>query len=335
VVLKLEQIRMHLNESAFEPSKLVAEYVTKYVNKLNLYNIEELEREFIRKLSDYVKLPRESLTAFPSSTEALIAIMRYIRSRGLKLMTVWPSFHGVVDLARMEGISIGLIQLTPENFELDLVKLSKEGGPNKALYLPNPNNPTSNMLFSDRATLEFLLRKFGLVIVDEAYYEFARYTVADFVKDADNLVIVRTFSKAFSLAGARVGYALASRELTLELQEYTPGFSIATTSLAAALGALEDMEYMEKVVKETIELRDALRERLLSLGLHVLDSKTSFLFIKTPVPGREIAKRLAQRGIRVRSYGFEEIRNYIRVSVSQKENNSVFLEAISDILKTL
>lgn len=335
MVVELEQVRMHLNESAFEPSRLVAEYVAKYVNKLNLYSIEELEREFTRKLSSYVGLPEEYVSTFPSSTEALNAAIRYIRSRGLRLVTVWPSFHGLLDQVRMEGVDIGFIQLTPENFELDLVKLAREGSPDKALYLPNPNNPTSNLLFNDKDTLEFLLRRFGLVIVDEAYYEFSGYTVADFVREVDNLIVVRTFSKAFSIAGARVGYAIASQELTRRLMENTPMFSIATPSLAAALGALEDIDYMKKVVEKTIKLRDDLRKEVLGLGLYAPVSKTNFLFIKTPIPGRYIAKQLAQRGIRVRGYDFEEIRNYVRVSVSRKENNLAFINALSDILKTL
>lgn len=329
------QARMHLNESAFEPSRLVAEYVAKYVNKLNLYSIEELEREFTKKLSNYVGLPEEYLSIFSSSTEALNAAIRYIKSRGLKLVTVWPSFHGLLDQVRMEGVDIGFIWLTPENFELDLVKLSSEGSPDKALYLSNPNNPTSNLLFNDRTTLEFLLRRFGLVIVDEAYYEFSGYTVADLVRDVDNLIVVRTFSKAFSIAGARVGYAIASQELTQKLLENTPKFSIAITSLAAALGALEDVDYMKKVVEETIKLRDDLREKVLSLGLHTPISKTNFLFIKTPIPGKYIAKQLAQKGILVRGYDFEEIRNYIRVTISRRENNLAFINALSNILKTL
>lgn len=325
--------RMHLNESPFEPSKLVSLYVSRYVNALNLYHVEELEKEFLKKLSDYVKLPTEYVSVFPSSSEALIALIRYCRSRGLKLVSVWPSFHGFLEFAQMEGVRADLINLVPDSFELDLVKITREGSSTKALYLSNPNNPTSNMLFQDKETLDFLSRRFGLVMVDEAYFEFSRFTVADRVKDYDNLVVVRTFSKAFSLAGARVGYVISNPELLRELNRYTALFSVSIASLAAALGALEDIKYMEEVVRKVIELREELRKNLAELGLYSLDSRTNFLFIKTPIPGRALAKRLVEKGIKIRAYGDDMIKNYIRVSISSRENNLSFLKALSEYLK--
>ncbi|MEM1931322.1 MAG: histidinol-phosphate transaminase [Sulfolobales archaeon] len=325
--------RMHLNESPFEPSKLVSTYVSKYVSALNLYHVDELEREFLKKLSNYVKLPEEYVGVFPSSSEALASIIRLCKSRGLRLSSVWPSFHGFIELARMENTSVELISLTPESFELDLAKIAREGSSSKALYLSNPNNPTSNMLFQDLETLEFLINRFGLVIVDEAYFEFSRFTVADKVKNYDNLMVVRTFSKAFSLAGARVGYAIANPELLEELKGHTPLFSVSITSLAAALGALEDLRYMEEVVSKTIELREELRKGLAKIGLSTLDSRTNFLFVKLPTSGRPVAKYLAERGIKVRSYEDESIKNYIRVSVSSRENNLSFLRALHEYLR--
>lgn len=327
-------VRMHLNESPFEPSELVSSYVSRYVRTLNLYHVEELEREFLKKLSDYVKLPEEYIGVFPSSSEALVAIARYCRSRGLKMVSVWPSFHGFLEFAQMEGVGVDLIGLTPDSFELDYVKVSREGTLGKALYLANPNNPTSNMLFQDKATIRFLLNRYGLVIVDEAYFEFSKFTVADNVRDYDNLVVVRTFSKAFSLAGARVGYVMASPGLMKELAKHTALFSVSTISLAAALGALEDLSYMEEAVRKIVELRGELRKGLSELGLYSMDSKTNFLFVRAPIPGRTIARYLSGRNIKVRAYDDDVIRNYVRVSVSSRENNLNFLKALSEYLGT-
>jgi len=325
--------RMHLNESPFEPSKLVSTYISKYVSVLNLYHVEELEREFLKKLSDYVKLPEEYVGVFPSSSEVLMSIIRFCRSRGLRLSSVWPSFHGFIEFAQVENVDVDLINLIPGSFELDLVKIAREGSSNKALYLANPNNPTSNMLFQEEETLDFLVNRFGLVVVDEAYFEFSKFTVADKVTNYDNLVVVRTFSKAFSLAGARVGYAIANPELLRELKRRTALFSVAITSLAAALGALEDIKYMEEIVSRVIELREELRESLVELGLNALDSRTNFLFVKLPTTGRSLAKYLVEKGIKVRSYDDELIRNYIRVSISSRENNLRFLRALYEYFK--
>ncbi len=328
-------VRMHLNESPFEPSGLVASYVSRYVSSLNLYHVEELEREFMKRLSGYVGLPEEHLRFFPSSSEALAAVIRYCKSRGLRLVSVWPTFHGLLEFARMEGARVDLVGLAPDSFELDLLGLAREGGSSRALYLCNPNNPTSNMLFEDRATLDFLLGRFGLVVVDEAYFEFSEFTVADKIRESDGLVVVRTFSKAFSLAGARVGYIVASPELASRLGEHSALFSTPVTSLAAALGALQDLGYMREVVRRTIELREELRRGVSELGLRSLDSRTNFLFVRVPVPGRALARRLSEAGIKVRAYDDEAVRNYVRVSVSTRENNLSFLRALSEILKTL
>ncbi len=327
--------RMHLNESPFEPSKLVASYVSRYASLLNLYQVEELEAEFMKRLSSYVGLPEDHLRFFPSSSEALATVIRYCRSKGLRLVSVWPTFHGFRELAQMEGVRVDQVDLTPGSFELDLARLAREGGSGRALYLCNPNNPTSNMLFEDRVTLDFLLDRFRLVVVDEAYFEFSRFTVADRVRDSDGLLVVRTFSKAFSLAGARVGYVAANPELAAELGDYAMLFSVPITSLAAALGALEDLDYMEEVVERTLELREELRRGVSELGLHSLDSRTNFLFIKTPAPGGVLTRRLREAGLRVRAYDDDAIRNYIRVSVSTRENNLRFLGALAEILRTL
>ncbi|MCX8184693.1 MAG: histidinol-phosphate transaminase [Sulfolobales archaeon] len=325
--------RMHLNESPFEPSKHISSLLSKYVNTLNLYHVEELEEEFLKKLSSYTKLPREYIHIFPGSSEALITLIRFCRSRGLRLTSIWPSFHGFVEFANMEEANLDFIYLTPESFELDLAKLAVAGSYSRAIYLANPNNPTSNMLFQDVDTLELLLNRFGLVIVDEAYFEFSRYTVADRVSDYDNLIVVRTFSKAFSIAGARVGYTIANQELSEELSRYTALFSTSTASIASALGALEDVEYAMEVVRKVIELRDELKRDVEKLGLYSLDSRTNFLFIKTPILGRDLARNLGEKGIRVRAYSDDLIKNYLRVSVSSRENNLRFIEALKILLR--
>ena len=327
-----EYIRMHLNESPFSPSPAVRLRVLKYLERLNLYHARELEEEFVRRLSEYTGMPTEYLSVFPGSSEALIAILRYCKRIGLKLVTVWPSFHGIVEFASMEGVDLGYAKLVPERFDLDLAELSRRGGPGKALYIVNPNNPTSNMLFEDFETLEFLLRRYGLVIVDEAYYEFSGFTVARGVLEWGKLVVVRTFSKAFSLAGARVGYVIANPEVVRELNSLEAAFSVPITSLAAALGALEDLDYVRKVVSEVVLLRDELKELLRSEGLGVLDSRTNFLLIRTPVRGLEVARELARRGIRVRSYRDPDLEYFIRVSIASREGNKKFFEELRRVL---
>ena len=329
-------IRMHLNEAPFPPSPVVAEYLEKYSRVLNRYSWEELSNELLEELSQYVGVDRGCVSVYPSSSEALRTILRYVKKQGYKFLMLVPGFHAIYEFANIEGVQVEELSLDLPGFTLPIERLLSVADRRTTVYLSNPNNPTSNLLVRDREVIEELCQRAALVVVDEAYFEFSGVTFAELVESrCSNLVIIRTFSKAFALAGARVGYLASSKELVREIDKHRPYYDVPIPSMAAALGALQDLDYMKKIVDEVKKLREELRRGVEKLGLRVLPSETNFLFIELPVKGEIVAKELKKRGILTKYFRRPEIERFLRVSVALREENKAFLENLRDVLEMI
>lgn len=327
-------IRLHLNESPYPPSPRVGEYLARYTSVLNRYESAELREELLRELSNYVNISRDYISLYPSSSAALIALLKYVKRNNLRFLTTFPGFHGIKEFAKLEYVAVYYHSLTPRSFELELDKFLREMNKQTVVYIANPNNPTSNILLHDEDSVKRLCERALLVVIDEAYYEFSGITFTKLLRDnlCENLVIVRTFSKAFALAGARIGYVVSSPKLLTELNRYRPLFDVAIPSMAAALAALRDRDYMFKIVSVTKYLRDKLRFEIENLGLYVLPSATNFLFIELPLPGQIVAEKLQSMNILIKTYSDPGIENYIRVSVGSEEENRQFIESLRNVL---
>ncbi len=328
-------VRLHLNESPFPPSPYVGEYLARYATILNRYESKELETELLRELASYVGLEREYISIYPSSSAALITILKYTKRKGFRFLMTFPGFHAIKEFAELEDISVEYHRLTPRTFKLNEDALLRELDKRTVLYISNPNNPTSNILITDEKTIVELCERSALLVLDEAYYEFSGITFTKLLRDGtcENLVIIRTFSKAFALAGARIGYLLGNPKTLSELNSYRPLFDVPIPSMAAALAALRDKNYVMKLVASIKYLRDKLRSEVESLGLYILPSATNFLFIELPTKSIIIAEKLKKQGILVKPYSDPGIENYIRVSVGSEEENRKFIEALKNVLK--
>lgn len=324
--------RLNLNESPFPPSPRVVEELARAGYVLNRYFDEELWNNFVKALSHYAKLPREYVSPYPSSSDALCKLLRLARFEGMRVVVVWPGFFALRDFARVEGVDLEFYNLKLPNFELDVEELLKLVDEKTMLILCNPNNPTSNMLIEDGRIVEELSSRTGILVVDEAYYEFSGVTFAHLVKKLENLVIVRTLSKAFCLAGARVGYVLAHPSMISKLDRLRVKFDIPIPSIAAAYAALRDLDYVKKVVEAIKVLRDRMASRLRELGLRVLPSATNFLFVELPRRGAEVAEELKKMGVYVAFFDEPPIQNFIRVSVGREDENARFVRALARVL---
>lgn len=324
--------RLNLNESPFPPSPRVIEELARSGYVLNRYFDENLWNDFMKALSHYAKLPREYVSPYPSSSDALCKLLRLARFEGLRVVTTHPGFFALKDFARVEGVKLEFFELRPPSFELDVEKLEKFVDGNTMLILYNPNNPTSNILIRDERIVEELASRTKILVIDEAYYEFSGVTFAPLVKKLENLVIVRTLSKAFCLAGARVGYVLANPSTLSKLDSLRIKFDIPIPSIAAAYAALRDLDHVRKVVEAIKVLRERLARELRELGLRVLPSATNFLFVELPRRGAEVARELEKMGIYVAVFDEPPIQNFIRVSVGKEDENARFVRGLRRVL---
>ncbi|MDX9755132.1 MAG: aminotransferase class I/II-fold pyridoxal phosphate-dependent enzyme, partial [bacterium] len=194
-----------------------------------------------------------------------------------------------------------------------------------------PNNPTG--LLSSRDELRSLLPHLpGIVFVDECYYELSGETLADVVCAYPNLILLRSLSKGFGLAGLRVGYAVASEGLIDRMARSALTFPVNCIAQAAALAALEDRELYHERVRRLVIMREELSEAFRAQGLEVLPSRTNFIMTFWP-EGTSPASHLAEKGIWVsdQTKALASSRPALRIAVGSEEENQILLGAVRDL----
>jgi len=198
------------------------------------------------------------------------------------------------------------------------------------IFLDNPNNPTGGVIARD--DIIRVLDEGKITVIDEAYYEFYGESVSDLINDYPNLIVLRTFSKAFGLGGLRVGYAVACKDIIELLDRVRPPFNVNSLAMDAALAALDDVDYMKKTVDKIVEDRNRLSESLAS-KLKVFPSQTNFLLMDvSPSSAQEFFERMLERKIVVRKFGrFEGFEGeFIRITVGTKKENEKLIEALEN-----
>lgn len=250
------------------------------------------------------------------------------------------SQHGFVRFrqqAAMTGTRI--IEIPMTDWTHDLETMGRAANPRtKILFVANPNNPTGT--YSTTSELRDFLGAVpdtALVVIDEAFYDFAienddyPRTVPDLVRGHPNLLILRTFSQAYGLAGMRVGYALGDSEVLGWLDRIRLPFNVNLPAQRACLAALADAPFLARSVAATIKHREALAASLRGLGFGVLDSATNFLFVHSRVRGRALSRALFKRGIVIHPLDEYGLAEHVRISVGTSEQNAALLRALKDI----
>uniref|UniRef100_A0A7C4F7T4 histidinol-phosphate transaminase n=1 Tax=Thermofilum pendens TaxID=2269 RepID=A0A7C4F7T4_THEPE len=328
------RLRLHMNESPYPPPPLVSELVGRYADLLNLYEVEELEEQLLDKLSAYAGVERENIDLYAGSSEALLVALVLAKALGLEIVVTRPTFFLVHELAESVGVRLVPVQLRGHEFSLEGEELLR-AAKGRLVYLASPNNPTGNIILSDEDLLARLAKRARMVFLDEAYYEFSGVTFKDAAVELENVVVLRSLSKAFCLAGARVGYTVSSAHAKKLLARFRPGYEVSVLSQAAALAALESMDYVRSVVRRIVEAREWLREELVERGLQALKSSTNFLLVRLGQPCESVGRALEERGVLVMCPGewFKELSHYVRVTVGRREDMVFFLGALDDALR--
>ena len=222
-----------------------------------------------------------------------------------------------------------------ENFRILKEDYYRENG---GIIFPNPNAPTA--IYEDLDFVEDILahNRDSIVIVDEAYVDFAGKSAIELIGKYDNLIVTQTFSKARSMAGMRIGYAISNPDLIRCLNDVKYSFNSYTMSQAAIVcgaAAVEDKAYFEQTVNRIIRTREQAKEVLEKLGFELTDSRANFLFVKHPqYDGEQLFKELKDEGIYVRHWNDERIRDYLRITVgTDEEMERLFISLKKKLLK--
>jgi len=277
-------------------------------------------RPFVKALSRYTGYPEEFLVAGAGMDEIITTICRIFLGPGDSALIPVPTYNLYGLAVKLCG-ALPLFQTRLSGFAVD-TKIPERI---KMAFLCSPNNPTGNSLSEEnvRAIVE---ETDAIVFLDEAYAEFAEKSLLKLVREYDNLVVGRTLSKAFGLAGLRLGYAVASPWIAQQYRRVAPLFSISSPSLAAGVAALRDLDWMRECVKKIVLERERMSERLNCSN----PSEGNFLYVHTEKKSETVVERLLRRGIVVRDCssfpGSGE--HCLRVTVGRPTENDRFLEEL-------
>ncbi|MBO5206428.1 MAG: histidinol-phosphate transaminase [Clostridia bacterium] len=328
----MKYIKLNTNESPFAPSESVIAAAEREAHRLMLYSDPECT-PLVSAFSELYGIDKSELIMTNGSDEVLnFAFMAFSdTSCPIVFPDITYGFYPV--FARLNGIPYEEIPLS-EDFS---VNPEDYIGIGKNIVIANPNAPTGIVL--SLADIERIVASNpdNVVIIDEAYVDFGAESAVALVPKYPNLLVTGTFSKSRSLAGARLGFGIAQRELIADLNTIkysTNPYNVNRMTMAAGEAAIRDNAYYMNNCKTVMENREYTRERLLALGFRVLPSVANFLFAESPdIDGEKLYLELRRRGILIRHFSKERIKNFNRITVGTRAEMDALLAQIENILK--
>jgi len=324
-------IKLNSNENPFPPSPRVKEVLSRLnYEDLRIYP-DPMSLELREKLGSIYGFSPDQIICGNGSDDILNIIVRTFVQPGEGIGLYEPTFPlykvlGIIHGSRVIPVPVAEPYDRPPEPPADV----------RVFFLANPNSPVG---FGYPASLvaELAQRVKGIFVADEAYVEFARENALNLIRDFKNLIIVRTVSKSYSLAGARLGYAIGNEELIQEMFKVKDPFNVTRLTQAVVSAALEDQEYFRKNISEIIAIREWFTREVQTLGYRVVPSQANFLFPQPPQKGRGVKfyQRLFDRKILTRHYDEEGLRDGVRLTIGTREDMASALQVLKEILPTL
>lgn len=325
-------IKLNTNESPFPPSESVFRSAEEASRSLQLYSDPEC-RELNQKAAQAFGVAPENILMTNGSDEILnFAFMAFgDEDHPFAFPNLTYGFYPV--FAKLNHVPFREIPLR-EDFSID-VKDYENLGMN--IVIANPNAPTGLLLGLSDIERIVKTNPENVVVIDEAYIDFGGESAISLIEKYDNLLVTRTFSKSYSLAGARLGFGIAAPSIIADLNTIkysTNPYNVNRMTAACGIAALEDRAYYMQNCKTIIENRRKAAKALSDLGFFVTDSKANFLFAAHPkMDGKELYLLLKERGILIRHFEIPEIKNFNRITVGTEEEMNCLIEAVKEIQK--
>jgi len=332
--LKIQAIKLASNENPLGPSPKAMEAARSALSRANRYP-DGGSKVLRQALAARHGVSAEEIFVGLGSSEIIDLAARALLRPGLAGLTSHGTFALYPIAIRASGAT--LVEVAQRKHGFDLAAMAGAiHEETRVIYLANPNNPTGTA-FGAAELDEFLARvpQDVLVVLDEAYIEYAERMdfprSLELFRERNNLVILRTFSKVYGLAGLRIGYGIARAGLVHEWNKLRTPFNTSGVAQAAALAALEDAEHVRRSVEITRAGRGQLIAGLGRMGLHPLASETNFVFVELGPHAKQVSKELLQHGVIVRPLGWTGFPEAIRISVGTPEENDTFLAAMGQV----
>jgi histidinol-phosphate aminotransferase len=325
------------NENPLGPSPMAIREMTQGL--WNLHRYPDMHAFDLKKaLCDLYRLRPENIVLGNGSEGIMGYIVRAFLRPGQEVLTSAHSFIGFTILARSVGAKLITVPMTTD-LRFDVEALARAiNDETKIIYIANPNNPTGTCI--TRKEFDFLMSRVPehvLVILDEAYFEFARAR-ADYPDSMDyrydNVITLRTFSKAYGLAGIRVGYGFGHSDLISNLNKIKLPFEPNLIAQLGAKGALKDQPHLERTIKTNVEQYARTVQFFEQKNIRLIDSATNFVTLRTgsAEASRHLFDQLLNCGVIIRPLVANEMPDYVRVSMGTPEEMDHFFEAMEQVL---
>jgi histidinol-phosphate aminotransferase len=337
----IKMIKLGSNENSFGPSPLAIRAMEKAAKSVHLYPDTDMVA-LRERLAERHGVSPNQLIVTAGSTNLLDILARTLLAPGLNAVTSERSFIIYPIVTRSVGAEFRQVPCRNDGFDLDAISDAIDSE-TRLVYIANPNNPTGTMIPA-REMDRFLDRLPDNIVValDEAYFEYAEWLARerhvdyshalDYVRQERSVVVLRTFSKTYGLAAARVGYGMGPAELINYLARLKTAFIVNGVGEAGALAALDDREHYEKSMRNNSAQLALLTRQLRDMGYTPVESWANFLYIETGEDASALARRLQKNGVIIRPLtGSWGARTAIRVSIGLPEENRKFIEALKRV----
>ena len=326
-------IKLNTNESPYPPAySLKSDFDMELIKGLKLYSDPDV-KELKEAIEEFYDLDKKEVFIGNGSDECLYYSFMAFGGAGVSFPDITYGFYKVY--ADVNHLRANVIPLK-EDFSIDVKDYKNLG---TAIIIANPNAPTGLMLslIEIREILEN--NKNNVVIIDEAYIDFAdeKSSAVSLISEYDNLLVIQTFSKSRSLAGARVGFAMGNAGLIADLDRIKFSinpYNVNTLSMKMAVEGIKNTGYFYENCNKIKETRAFTKNELEKLGFTVLDSKANFLFAgNDKISGSRLYEELKSRGILIRHFNDERIKEYNRITIGSMEEMEIFIEKVKEIIK--
>ena len=328
----MKYVKLNTNESPFPPSPLAIRKAGEVLERLQLYS-DPVCTELVKKAAQVYHVDTDEILFSNGSDEILDFIfMAYCdEEHPAAFADITYGFYPV--FAQINCVPYEEIPLK-EDLSLDIADYK---GIRKTIFLANPNAPTGIALTPGQIEEILKTNPDNVVVVDEAYVDFGAQSCVPLIHQYDNLLVVQTFSKSRSMAGARLGFAIGCKDLIRDLNaiKYSVNpYNVNSMTIAAGTGALEDEDYRIRNCRIIEENRAYTVRELKKLGFTMTDSLANFIFVTHPeMDGEKLYLALKARGVLIRHFTKERIRDYNRITIGTREQMDVLLRNVEEIQK--
>lgn len=322
------EVRLDTNTNVLGSNPAAAEYLRTHTWDLNGYP-DTYSGELRNALGELYGLDPSNIIAGNGSDEMLDVIFKTFMNWGDDAAVPFPSYSLYDYFVKSNGGSAKMVDLT-DDFQLDVDALVRTKA--KITIVPSPNNPTGNC-FRARDLEDLVSRFDGIVVIDEAYAEYAGDGYIGKVEEFDNLIVCRTFSKAYAMAALRVGYMASNPKLSEMMMCVKIPYSLNAVSEGAAVAAVRDRDFIRRSVDLVTEQRPKLAAGLEKLGFEPFPSDSNFILARSPIDHKVLVDGLRERGVLIRDFGAKRrTENCVRPTVGTPELNALLLEKAAEVI---